>query len=483
MGNIILNKISLLKLLLVWSFSGIISLLLILNNQVTYFLLLLLFVILSSYFLLEKKIVLFNPFTLFVIYSYSVILATFYLINSQFENATYINEQTFSMDIFELLNISLVYIIVSYIFAYLGYITFRKNFKPNIDLYNDGISLKVVNFIIIVFALLAIANFSFNVYKFAGGNPFTYIKNISIRHLEFESSGGTTLLYHMGYVAGYLWLYKLLKEGKKISTAFFFILFVLFTVFIKATTGRIFGTLSYFLSYFFIYYFVNFKTESENNRKYVIAIFVLMFSGLFLYFFRITSSLSYNNQLSANFITTIFEFINFDSLMYYAVDKGNIPNISVLMKIIDGWGSEIPFLYGESLFNWIYGILPSSLRPEGYQPSILIKEIWYPHISGGALPPMGMGEMFANFGYFGAIFGMFIFGMFVAIVFNLLQRFNNYWYLVMFSNISVGFILLYSKGEFDNLSFLYIVPIGMTYVLLLLLTKLSNKKIYRKRMI
>lgn len=476
MRSVQLNKTSFLSLLAFWAFTGVISLILVVNNQIIYSLLLVLFVVLSSYFIIEKKIVLFNPFTLFILYSYSVILAALYLYTSKFENTKIITEQSFSMDLFELLNISLLYIIVSYIFAYLGYKTFKKDFEPNIDLYNDGISLKIVNIVIVVFAILAIINFSYNIFVFAGGNPFVYMENVSTRHLEFESTGETTLFYLMGYLAGYLWLYKLLKEGKKISTSLFFILFVLLTIFMKATTGRIFGTLSYFLSYFVIYYFVNFKTESTNNKKYFIVILILIFAGLFFYFFRITSSLAYNNQLSADFITTIFEFVNFDSLMHYAVDKGNIPNVSVLMKIIDGWGDEIPFLYGESLFTWMYGILPSSIRPEGYQPSVMIKEIWYSHIRGGNLPPMGMGEMFANFWYFGSVFGMFIFGALVAFIYNLLDRFNNYWYLVMFANISVGFILLYAKGEFDNLTLWYIIPIGMIYLLLIFLTKLSRKK-------
>lgn len=461
--------------LFIYSIASLICLVLVLQDQVTYMLLFLLFMTLTSYFIIEKKFVIFNPFTLFVLYSYSGILASIYLYTSKFESTLFITEQSFSMDIFNLLNVALFYMIFSYIFAYIGYKTFKKNFEPSIDLYNDGISLKIVNVIIIIFAIFAILNFSYNIFKFAGGNPLEYMSNVSTRHLEFQNSGGTTLFYLFGYVAGYLWLYKLMKKGKKISTSFYFLLFVLLTIFMKATTGRIFETLSYLLSYVVIYYFVNYKTESQNNKKYILSIVALMSLGLLFYLFRITSSLAYNDMLTASFIDTIFQFVNFDSIMYLAVDKGNIPNISVLMKIIDGWGDTIPFLYGESLFTWLYGIIPSSIRPEGYQPSVMIKQVWYSHIQGGNLPPMGMGEMFVNFWYFGAVFGMFIFGAFVAFMYNLLNRFNNYWYLVMFSNISVGFILLYSKGEFDNLTLWDIIPIGMTYLLLLFLTKLSRK--------
>jgi hypothetical protein len=189
--------------------------------------------------------------------------------------------------------------------------------------------------------------------------------------------------------------------------------------------------------------------------------------GLLFYFFRA--------QSSVDFQSSIFDFIDLDIVGYYAVDKGNIPNIALLMKIIDGWGGvDTPFLYGESLFDWARGSLPSSLKPVGYQPSVIIKDTWYSHASGGALPPTGMGEMYINFWYFGAVFGMYIFGAFTALIYNMLYRYNNFWYLVIYTNITLGFILLYAKGEFDNLSLWAVIPIGMTYIMLKILTKISR---------
>ncbi len=39
------------------------------------------------------------------------------------------------------------------------------------------------------------------------------------------------------------------------------------------------------------------------------------------------------------------------------------------------------------------------MRPEAYQPSVMIKQVWYSHLQGGNLPPTGIGEMYANFGF------------------------------------------------------------------------------------
>ncbi|RLA82537.1 MAG: hypothetical protein DRG78_06895 [Epsilonproteobacteria bacterium] len=474
MQNIIFSKNSILINLAILAISFLCLLYLTINSSVTIFLIVLLSIILSSYFILEKKFVLFNPFTVFTLYFYTVVISSLYLYTSNFEKSVFINDQSFSTPLIELLNISLVYIIVSYIFAYLGYRTFRKNFKPNIDLNSDGISIKVLNITIVVFAIIGTFNFIFNVLLFAGGNPFEYISNVSTRHLEWKNIGGTTLGYLFGYVAGYLWLYKILKLNKKISILFLFYVFI--TIFMKASTGRIFGTLIYALSYLVIYYFVCFDVQSKKHKKYFLILFLISFMGLLFYFFRITSSLAYNNLLSTDFLSTILEFFKGDLIMYYAVDKGNIPNIAVLMKIIDGWGIDTPFLYGESLFTWMYGVIPSNIRPEGYQPSVIIKHVWYSYTPGGHLPPTGMGEMYANFWYFGAVFGMYLFGSFTALIYNLLKRFNNYWYLVVYTNITLGFILLYPKGEFDNLSFWAALPIGLTYLLLKFIIILSRRK-------
>lgn len=444
---------------------------LLITNQITYLLLYALFTILNSYFIVERKFIIFNPFTLYTIYFYMVLIGAIHLYLGGFITNLYIRDTTFHSDLETLLNETLFYIIMCYIFSFIGYKTFNKNLDYKIYFSNEKISLKVLNILIFTFSILALTNFIWNLFQFAGGNPIIYLSNVSIRHLEFENKG-TTIFYLFGYTAGYLWFYKILKYNKKISL--YFLIFVFITIFIKATTGRIFDTLVYILSYVALYYFVNFSKETNNNFKYLFGMISLGFIGLIFYFFRFASSLEYNNMISEDFLTDLIGLINFDNILFNAVDKGNIPNVAILMKLIDSWSGEYTFLFGESLFSWVYGFLPSDFRPDRYQVSFLIKDAWYENIDGGSLPPTGMGEMFVNFWYFG-VFGMYLFGILVALFNNLLIKFNNYWFLIVFVNVSLGFIMLYPKGEFDNFSVLFFLPILLTYILLNILSTILKK--------
>ena len=467
-----MNRINNFIKLLYYIISFFIIFYLVIINQITYVLFYILFTVLNSYFIFEKKFIIFNPFTLFSIYFYMVLIGGVHLFFGGFITNLYIKDTTFYTDLDPLLNKTLCYIILCYISSYVGYKTFNKNVNYEISFSKETINVKILNILIWIFSILALINFAWNVFQYAGGNPILYLSNVSIRHLEFEN-GGTTILYLFGYMAGYLWFYKILKYNKKITL--YFLLFIFITIFIKATTGRIFDTMTYSLSYVAIYYFVNFSKENNVNYKYLIGLLLLGVFGLIFYFFRFVSSLDYNNQISGTFLSNLIELINFDNILFNAVDKGNIPNVAILMKVIDSWANDSKFLFGESLFSWIYGFLPSDYRPERYQISFLIKDNWYQHIDGGSLPPTGMGEMFVNFWYFG-IFGMYLFGIFVALFNNLLLKFNNYWFLIVFVNVSLGFIMLYPKGEFDNFSVLFFLPILLTYYLLNILSTILKKE-------
>lgn len=422
--------------------------------------------ILAAYFLFQKQVNIFDPFALFTMFYFFIIPTALYLYLSKFDKSLYIGTSNTSEDIFILLEISLMYYIFGYLFALLGYKIFKKNGTPNITL-EDRISLKIVSPLMYLFASVALFNFIYNVIFFAGGNLLLYFSNVSVRQLEFEKFGGTTLGYQFGYVAAYLSLYKSLKM-KNVNLTSFIILVV--AILIKASTGRITDTLLFSLSFFAIYYVVNIKYARENNTKYIFLLLLLVMLGLLFYFYRITSSLFYNNMLDASWVTTILSFVNFESIMYYAADGGNVPNVAIFMKIIDSWGRDIGFLYGETLVTWVYSFLPKSIRPVDYQVSMMIKNTWYTHINGGSLPPTGVGEMYANFGVLGPFIGMFLFGSFIALIYNMLFKFNNYWYLVIYTCVSLHFIMIYPKGEFDNLTLWDIFPMLITYLGLRIMT-------------
>jgi hypothetical protein len=161
---------------------------------------------------------------------------------------------------------------------------------------------------------------------------------------------------------------------------------------------------------------------------------------------------------------------------YFAIDKSNIPNIPIFMKIIDSWADDVGFLYGQSFLKPFMAILPSSLRPEsfGYSLGMTIKETWYSNMRMGGQPPTGVGEMYMNFGWLGPFLGMFMFGAFCAWLYNLLNKTKSYWVLVAYSQILFGFVLFYPKGEFMNLQFFYFIPIALTVLLLRFLVYFSR---------
>ncbi|MCT7911789.1 oligosaccharide repeat unit polymerase [Arcobacter lacus] len=449
----------------------------IIEGNINLSLIILLFTVLSSYFILDK-IIIFNPFSLFSYYYYFVIFSCLYLVNTNFDNNMYISMTKFSINESELMLRTLVYLTLCYIFTYFGYKAIKKNFIPSIEL-NDNISMKTINITILIFSLIGLSNFIINIFKFSSGNILDYFTNISIRQLEFETLGGTTLGYWFVFLACYLWFYKILKYKNK-NEYFIFILYLLLSIIMKASLGRITDTIFYVLSFFVIYYFININTQLNNHRRYFILLLLLLLMAVLFFFFRFTSSLSYNDMLNSSFLSTILDFFTFDTILLYIVDNGNIPNIPILMKIIDSWEFDIGFLYGESLFSWLYGFFPSDIRPDRYQVSFLIKDIWFDQIDGGSLPPTGMGEMFANFGYIGGLWGMFLFGVIIAFIYNLLYTFNNYWYLLIFVNITLNFITIFPKGEVDNLSVLLIIPYIFLYVFLIFFQSLLRSKFYSK---
>ena len=439
-------------------------------QDITFFLLAILFSVLIGYLFFQRDINLFEPFTLFTLYYFTVPLAGLHLHVSNFRDTVFVQQVGFSNDPKYLLNLALIYLVIGYIFTLIGYKTFAKRGRPQVIL-NDDVSHRFIWLIIIGFSVLGTVNFIFNIYTYAGGNIFVYFSNLSVRYLEFQEIEGTTLGYLFAYSAAYLWFYIVLKN-KRFSMPF--VLFLFLTILMKASSGRVFQTLVYTASFFVIYYLTNID-YSRRNLTYLLIGGLTGLAGISLYFFRITSSMMYSNMAPMGWSETFLSFIDWEVILNSAVDKGNIPNIAVFMKIIDSWQSDIGFLYGESLFSWAFQVIPSSIRPIGYQPSVMIKEMWYSHIRGGALPPTGIGEMYANFGIFGPFLGMFFFGAFCAFIYNMLFKFNNYWYLTIYTQISLGFIMIYPKGEFDNFPFVMVLILLLVFMLIKFSRVISRK--------
>lgn len=455
------------------------------NYQISFILVSILFLLITGFFILKKNIVLFDPMVIFSAYYYTVVISGTYLIFTNFETSVVFANTSISPHILKLFNYSLFYFIVGYLSTLIGYFCFiRKNKEIRIAFENKSqIPDFILNLLITAFLLIGIINFVYMVFVLAGGNVFLYMKNIAVHKYEITESGASTLGYWFAFVAMYLWFFKLLRN-RKISLMF--LIFLVITGVIKASTGRILQTLVYISSFVVIYYYFD-KTKHKKikNIRYISSFLLFGILGVGIYFSRILSSLSASNKLSG-YIKDIFFTDFLGNLGFFAVDKGNTPHIPILMQIIDRWADDIGFLYGQSLLKPFIAILPSSIRPEttGYSLGLTIKETWYSGILSGGLPPTGVGEMYANFGILGPFIGMFMFGAFCAWLYNLMLRTGSYWVLVVYSQILIGFILIYAKGEFNNLSLWYVLPIAFTVILIkyLIYVLSDHKKIYQREL-
>jgi oligosaccharide repeat unit polymerase len=198
----------------------------------------------------------------------------------------------------------------------------------------------------------------------------------------------------------------------------------------KITTGRITSTIVFIGSFFVIYYFMipEGPNQARKERRYLILLVSLVGLGIMLYFLRLMSGFHYQNVLS---LQKIGEFASAESFAYYALGRGNVPNIPIFMKIIDAWEQDIGFLFGKTLFTWVLSIVPTGImNPQEYLIAWKINNTWFSHVVGaGGLPPTGVGEMYANFGPLGPLLGMFLFGIFCGVLYNCLIITRSYWVL------------------------------------------------------
>jgi len=408
-----------------------------------------------AYLFTQTKFVLFEPSVLFSLYYFTVVISFVYCINTNYSTNIFVNNTTFSRDIITLTRDAISISFIGYVSFILGYRLVGRGQLPIEIKYRAGDSSATAMVLVFFMLFVGIANFAINLGTYGHWNLVAYFKNISSRADEF-GNGGTTLFYLFANTAMYILFHRIKRTGK--GTKFFLFFFVI-NVLMVASTGRIFTTMSFLLVFISLQYYSEYRFGSApNNRKYILFGVITAVVGVIFYYLRILSSISVMNKNSGtNVVLSFSEFAK--QIGYYTVDKANIPNVGVLLKIIDSWDRDIGFLNGSSLVLWLTNVLPSEWRPVDYQPSVMIRKIWYANLQGGNLPPMGIGEMYANFGYLGPLFGMLILGAAMSLLYHNAIRKHSFWLLAITMQISINFLMIYPKGEFDNMTLWFILPI------------------------
>ncbi len=434
----------------------------------------------SLYILGTKDI--FSPYFL---YSAFLILLP---VSSLYYDSIGLNHNDFLMGYFDLSNKehlqylqskALLYCLFCYISSTFGFFLFVNKDKPGdySNVKDATFSTKTILPIAFLFSFVGLVNFSYNVFFFSNGSLISYLGNIFARSYEFREMGGTTIGYIFSYMATYMLLYQSYKcnRYKGYYKWLFFISLILSTLMVFST-GRIFSTISYFMVFIIVNYYWNYEIEKSRTNRYIFLALLLLFVGVFIYFFRFASSLSYIGKAEGNLLLVAVDLFELKDLGYFVFEKGNTPNLPLLMFIIEYWDITNKAMLGESFFSFTYAFLPSEIRPIDYQPSAVIKTEWFQHLPGGNLPPTGFGEFFMNFGLYGATLAMFFWGVLCALVTNFFRRSNNYFFLVIYASLSFGFFFQFSKNEFDNLSIWFILPGIFSWSVLKLFSYLLRKQ-------
>jgi oligosaccharide repeat unit polymerase len=421
-----------------------------------------------AFFTFKRHLRMFEPITLFSSFYLTIVPVAMYLLFTDFRGSNIVDSTSFNIPTDRLLMMAMVYYVVGYFAVIMGYYVIRTNRSVFVTLKSKNpIPDILLTATITIFLFIGFSNFAYNIYAVAGGDFFSYIVGTAGLRYQFEETGKgyTTIGYHFAWVALYVWFYKILRKGKVITKPF--LSCVLICLFMKISTGRITSTLVFLFSFFIIYYFVNIKDQDRESweRKSFILIVLMAVMGITLYYSRLMSGLYYQNILELQKIVDVLSIENFLS---YAVGRGNLPNIPIFMKIIDAWDQDIGFLYGKTLLTWVLSIVPTGIiNPHEYLISWTINNTWFSHLVGaGGLPPTGVGEMYANFGPVGPLIGMFLFGLFCGALYNCLVVTRSYWVLVVYSQLLLGFVMIYPKTDFANLSPWYIFPILITVAVL-----------------
>lgn len=380
--------------------------------------------------LYEPK-VLFSIFSLswmVIIYGYSVDYSGFLAA----ESIDYI------VDIKVLSIISVLLFILGYIAFILGAsINFRVTSKET--LYDVGL----IKYLSYSFIVIAILNFSINVYLISSGNIIVYLFSTAGRSYQIaEGLGVSAVGYMFGHI-GVCVLFYICGRFKAISLKVVFVLFFIVLI-IKLSQGRIFQVLVFCGSCYFCYLIGRAGVNSAKGFTRQLRGLIIIFSlGLCLYILRIVSAYYYMGGGYDNF--SLAEF--FGDIVHFAVERGNLPNIPVLLTIIDKVPSSEFFLSGKTIFNWLIYFFPKTLLPDDFLISMWIKSNWYKDIEGGGLPPTGIGEWYANFGPVGVFVGMFTLGVILNHIYRVSKYGNSIFMNVLWANLAFGFIIIYPKTD------------------------------------
>lgn len=407
----------------------------------------------------------FDPFYLFSLHYCLVYISAIVLFLRGFENNVFLSTTNFYHPREVVYTYSLFVCIVSYVFAYFGYHMFIIKGHFASPEYVHGIKSSMFAILIFIFFCMGLFNFILLVQHLYGTDLISFFLNFAERRREFADAGLSTVGYHFMYAASYMlfirWLFI-----KKNGLLTFFIIAI--SISIMASNSRVSSTTSYIGSFVGIYYYFN--GTYRINKKVILCGIGLVLSGLLLFFLRIYSI----NQIYG----IESQVITADLFLYLIFDQGNTVNFPIIMKIIDSWGINIGYLYGASLLYPFYGHISYDLFSLNPPVQEIIKSEFYSAMPGGNLPPTIIGELYANFSFWGIPAAFFAFGAFGALIKNILLKTKSSIFMIFYIQFSLAFYMIVVKGGFSNFgAFWMFVPCIIFYFSILLSRSYSKRNL------
>ena len=320
---------------------------------------------------------------------------------------------------------------------------------------------------------IGLLNFLYLLTRYPGG-PIGYLLDFGQRGNRFDDISGTvtTFGYQFLYAGVFLWLVILIRDrklGVMSAESWFFFLVVLVSVLVSVSQGRLSQSISYFLILASLGYIFS-RRGSQNFRFAAFAGFGLM-SGIVLYFLRRVSAGTFGSTDSMT-IEALAGYANafMPVLGYWLIDKGNVPNLAVVINLLEQDGLMGSYWYGLS-----FPVALTKLSSfTGDLPNIgqSVASAWFN--DGGGLPPTIIGEMFLNFGIIGVPVGLFLVGVFSAWFYNAVRSSGHFLLYIIYVAILFKFFFLWPKGESSNLvgAFWQFMPAVLIYLVIRAVTRI-----------
>lgn len=294
--------------------------------------------------------------------------------------------------IVQYMNESLIYCLVFYFLMSIGYLLGKKfsYAKKTCSAVNyDFFKFLHKNRYSLIYPfLLLVAFYWVYVSIVSAGSLYNAIIYFQLFPHFIKESGLSIAPYIILYTLVYMLFMLELVVRKRIGSDV--VCVIVFSLVVILSTGRISQAASFFLTLFLFYLFFSKKAREQAIFIFVVIIFV----SVLIHFLREMSNYYYlTNDVS----------IAGEGLFKTIIGGGNISDLQQLIIVRDVF-DYTDYEYGRTYFDWInnligkyFGLEPRSLGLTIYNAIVPIGS------SSGAPTPGALGEMYANFGYWGVI--------------------------------------------------------------------------------